>query len=100
MIEIRKNQKYPNVPLFYSNTEDREKWEGCQLYLKSKFCQNAILYTYEQDKIAYIRDYCGAGFFRLSKLKVNPKFANEYLNFSKMIQDLKNILSEFNEIGK
>lgn len=55
-IEVGKNKKCPDVPLFYGNGDNREKWEGWRLHLESKFRQSAILYTCEQDKIDYIRD--------------------------------------------
>ena len=71
--------------LFYNNAEEKEKWEGWQLYLESKFHQNAILYTYESDKIDYIRDYCKDIAFEVIKAKANSIFANRYFISSKMM---------------
>lgn len=99
-IEDRKNKKYPDVLLFYSNVEDRKKWEGWQLHLKSKFRQSAILYTCEQDKIDYIRDHCKDTAFEVIKAKANPISANAYLTSSEMIQDLKNMFGEFDKVAK
>ena len=50
-VQVGNNKKYPDVPLFYGNGDDREKWEGWRLHLESKFRQSAVLYTCEQDKI-------------------------------------------------
>ena len=99
-VEIGKNNKYPNVPLFYGNADDRKKWEQWWLYLESKFCQSAILYTCEQDKIDYIRDHCKDTAFEVIKVKVNPTSANAYVTSSEIIQDLKNMLGEFDRVAK
>ena len=84
-IKVRKNKKYPNIPLFYGNAEDREKWEEWRLYFELKFHQSAILYTYEQNKIDYIRNHCKNTAFEVIKAKANLTFANIYLTRSKMI---------------
>ena len=100
MIEVGKNKKYPDVPLFYGNGDDREKWEGWRLHLESKFRQSAILYTCEQDKIDYIRDHCKDTAFEVIKAKANPTSANAYLTSSEMIQDLENMFGEFDKVAK
>ena len=99
-IEVGKNKKYPDVPLFYGNGDDREKWEGWRLHLESKFRQSAILYTCEQDKIDYIRDHCKDTAFEVIKAKANPTSANAYLTASEMIQDLENMFGEFDKVAK
>lgn len=95
-IEVGKNKKYPDVPLFYGNGDDREKWEGWRLHLESKFRQSAILYACEQDKIDYIRDHCKDTAYEVIKVKANP--ANAYFAASEMIQDLENMFGEFGKI--
>lgn len=42
-IQVGNHKKYPDNRLFYGNGDDKEKWEGWRLYLKSKFCQSAVL---------------------------------------------------------
>lgn len=65
-----------------------------------KILPSAILYTCEQDKINYIRDYCKDTAFEIIKAKANSIFANSYLTFSQMIQDLENIFNKFNQVVK
>ena len=99
-IEIEKNKKDPKVPFFYGHVEDRERWERWQLHLKSKFCQNIILYICEQDKIDYIRDHCKDIAFEVIKAKANPISANAYLTSSEIIQDLENMFGKFDKVAK
>lgn len=81
-VQVGNNKKYPDVPLFYGNGINREKWEGCRLHLESKFRQSAVLYTCEQDKIDYIRNHCKNTAFEVIKAKANPASANAYLTAS------------------
>lgn len=99
-IEVGKNKKYLDVPLFYGNENDRKKWEGWRLHLESKFCQSAILYTCEQDKIDYIRDHSKDTAFKFIKPKANPTSANVYLTVSEMIQDLENMFGKLDKFAK
>ena len=86
--------------LFYSNAEDKKKWEGWRLHFELKFRQSAILYLYKQDKIDYIRDHCKDTAFELIKAKTNLKSANGYFTSSEIIQDLENMFGEFDKVAK
>ena len=99
-VQVGNNKKYPDVPHFYGNGDDREKWEGWRLHLESKFRQSAVLYTCEQDKIDYIRDHCRDTAFEVIKAKANPSSANAYLSAFEMIQDLENMFGEFDKVAK
>lgn len=88
------------MPLFYDDTEDKEKYEGWQLHLESKFCQSAILYTCKQDKIDYIRDNYKDTAFEVIEHKANPTSAHIYVTSSEMIQDLEYMLDEFDKVAK
>lgn len=99
-VQVGTNKKYPDVPTFYGNADDREKWEGWGLLLEFKFRQSAVLYTREQDKIDYIRDHCKETVFEVIKTKANPTSPNAYLTVLEMIQDLDNMFGEFDKVAK
>lgn len=77
---------------------ERSRKDGS--YLEFKFCQSAILYIYEQDKINYIRDYYKNIAFEFIKSKANLIFVNIYFTVSEIIQDLKNMFGQFDKIAK
>ena len=58
------------------------------------------MYTCEQDKIDYIKEYCKDITFEVIKTKANLTSANTYLTTSEMIQDLENILDEFDKVAE
>lgn len=99
-VQAGNNKKYPDVPTFYGNADDREKWEAWRLHLESKFHQSAVLYTCEQDKIDYIRDHCKDTAFEVIKTKANPASVKADLNASEMIQDLDNMFGKFDKVAK
>lgn len=68
--------------------------------MESKFRQSAVLYTCEQDKIDYIRDYCKETAFEVIKTKADPTSPNAHHTVSEMIQDLENIFGEFDKVAK
>lgn len=69
-------------------------------YFESKFYQNVIIYTCNQDKINYLRNHCKKIAFGIIRAKANSTFANSYLIASKIIQDLENIFGKFNKVLK
>lgn len=100
IIEVGKNKKYLNLPFFYNNTKDKEKWEGWRLHLKLKFRQSTILYIYEQDKINYIKDHYKNTTFEVIKAKVHLISTNIHFFSSEIIQNLENIFDELDIIAK
>ncbi|MCJ1347622.1 hypothetical protein MMC31_005850 [Peltigera leucophlebia] len=69
-VQVGNNKKYPDVPHFYGNGDDREK------------------------------DHCKDTAFEVIKAKANPSSANAYLTPSEMIQDLENMFGEFDKFAK
>lgn len=59
-----------------------------------------MMYTYEQDKIYYIRAYCKNKVLGAIKVKTNPTYINTYLITFKIIQSLENIFGKFDKVTK
>lgn len=98
-----KLEKIRNILMFlffYANRDNKKKWKRKRLYLKSKFCQNAVLYTFKQDKINYIRNHCKDFAFKVIKTQANSASASFYFIVLEIIQDLKNIWDKFDKITK
>lgn len=58
------------------------------------------MYSFEQNKIDYIRDHCKDTAFEFIKTKANLISANVYITSSKMIQELENMFGLFYNVTK
>ena len=96
----KSNNKYPDVPDFYGNEEDRHTWESWRMHLQSKFQMSWELFENELSKILYIRDHCKDIAFNIVKSRTYDTHPDPYTASSEMIQDLENQFGEYDKETK